>query len=57
MHDYWKTIALTGQTFVGKVMSLLRGGPYKGSCTFIGHFIHDNFIYVLVPFFNVADDN
>ena len=23
MHDYWKTIALTRQTFVGKVMSLL----------------------------------
>ena len=22
-HDYWKTIALTVQTFVGKVMSLL----------------------------------
>ena len=22
-HDYWKTIALTRQTFVGKVMSLL----------------------------------
>ena len=23
IHDYWKTIALTRQTFVGKVMSLL----------------------------------
>ena len=23
IHDYWKTIALTGWTFVGKVMSLL----------------------------------
>ena len=23
IHDYWKTIALTIQTFVGKVMSLL----------------------------------
>ena len=23
VHDYWKTIALTIQTFVGKVMSLL----------------------------------
>ena len=23
MHDHWKTIALTRQTFVGKVMSLL----------------------------------
>ena len=23
MHDYWKTIALTKQTFVGKVISLL----------------------------------
>ena len=23
LHDYWKTIALTRQTFVGKVMSLL----------------------------------
>ena len=23
IHDYWKTVALTSQTFVGKVMSLL----------------------------------
>ena len=23
IHDYWKTIPLTGRTFVGKVMSLL----------------------------------
>ena len=23
IHDYWKTIALTRQTFVGKIMSLL----------------------------------
>ena len=23
IHDYWKTIALTGLTFAGKVMSLL----------------------------------
>ena len=29
IHDYWKTIALTIWTFVGKVMSLLGKGPVK----------------------------
>ena len=35
MHDYWKTIALTEWTFVGKVMSLLLNMPPKLFITFL----------------------
>ena len=35
MHDYWKTIALTRQTFVGKVMSLL----FNMLCRFVIAFL------------------
>ena len=34
-HDYWKTIALTRQTFVGKVMSLLFNMLFRLIITFL----------------------
>ena len=35
IHDYWKTIDLTRQTFVGKVMSLLFSMLYRLVITFL----------------------
>ena len=35
IHDYWKTILLTRQTFVGKVMSLLFNAVYRLVTTFL----------------------
>ena len=35
MHDYWKTIALTRQTFVGQVMSLLFNMLFRLVITFL----------------------
>ena len=40
IHDYWKTIALTRQTFVGKVMSLLFNMLSRWVITFLSRSKH-----------------
>ena len=44
IHDYWKTIALTRQNFVGKVMSLLLNMLSKLVITFLPRSKHLNFM-------------
>ena len=40
IHDYWKTIALTRQTFVGKVMSLLFNMLFRFVIAFLSRSKH-----------------
>ena len=40
IHDHWKTIALTRQTFVGKVMSLLFNMLSRWVITFLSRSKH-----------------
>ena len=50
IHDYWKTIALTRQPFVGKVMSLLLNMLFRLNITFLPRSKHLLISWLQSPF-------